>query len=71
MINIGRRPTIGDNLTPSIEAYLDGFSGNLYDSPIKLSFKEYIRQEQKMHSLDELRSQLQSDLATLRKQQPR
>lgn len=67
MINIGSRPTVGDNLPATVEAHLDGFEGDLYNRPMRLSFSSRLRDERKMQSMDELRSQLASDLDTLRR----
>ena len=66
MLNIGNRPTIGDN-RQTIEAHLFNFSGNLYGQTIGVYFVDKIRDEHHFASLDELRAQLEADCRTVRK----
>lgn len=62
MLNIGCRPTIDINNAPiSIEANIFDFSDNLYGQPIKIEFLDFIRDEQKFNSRDELRNQINLD----------
>lgn len=61
LINVGKRPTIGDNYETNIEAYLLDYSGDLYDKKIQISFTERIRDEVKFDNLEKLRQQLLKD----------
>jgi len=62
MVNIGFRPTVDKELNRlSVEAHLIGFEGDLYDQTITISFVERIRDERKMSSLEELKTQLSRD----------
>ena len=63
MANIGHRPTIGDRTKdqPIIEVNLFDFDGDLYGKPIRVSFIDRIRDEEKFDSLDELKAQLEQD----------
>jgi len=62
MVNIGFRPTVDKDLNRlSVEAHLIGFSGDLYDQTITIVFVSRIRDERKMSSLEELKSQLKKD----------
>jgi len=63
MANIGHRPTIGDRTKdqPIIEVNLFDFNGDLYGKPIRVSFIDRIRDEEKFDSLDELKAQLEQD----------
>ena len=65
MVNIGFRPTV-DKGKPqlSVESHLIGFNGDIYGQTIVLSFIERIRDERKMSSLEELKSQLAKDYDT-------
>ena len=46
MVNIGCRPTVDGECAPiSVEAHLDGFSGDLYDQQVKLEFLHRHRPE--------------------------
>ncbi len=61
MLNIGLRPTVGDQLSPSIEVNIFDFKGDIYDSKIKVRFLSHIREEIKFNSLDDLKTQLHKD----------
>ena len=65
MLNIGNRPTIGDN-RQTIEAHLFNFSGNLYGQTIDVYFVDKIRNERQFASIDELREQLNADCKTVK-----
>ena len=66
MVNIGCRPTVDGECAPiSVEAHLDGFSGDLYDQQVKLEFLH--RHRPSAWPLPEaLRVQLAADLTALR-----
>ena len=58
--NIGSRPTVnGHHVT--VEAWLLDFEGDLYGRALTLYFHQFLRPEQKFHSLDELKAQIQKD----------
>ena len=61
MVNIGSRPTVGDGLSPTIEANIIDFSGNLYGKPLAIRFMKRLRDEQKFPDLAQLKSQLEKD----------
>lgn len=67
MVNVGFRPTV-DKLSHrlSIEAHLLDFDGDLYGQLLHLKLTRRIRDERRMESLDELRSQLAIDLEACR-----
>lgn len=68
MLNIGCRPTIDKNNAPiSIEANIFDFSGDLYDKTIKIHFLDFIREELKFNSLEELRNQIAIDKTAVQK----
>lgn len=66
MLNIGVRPTVGGNLTQTIEVHLLDFSGDLYEQALTLQLVARLRDEQKFGSLDELKAQLAKDAAAAR-----
>jgi len=66
IINIGTNPTVNDDNNIRIEAYLDGYDGNLYEHYVQVSFLTYIRDERKFASLDDLKKQLESDIQLVR-----
>ncbi len=61
--NIGTRPTFGDNLEPSIETHVIDWSGDLYGDVLRVRFLHRLRDEKKFGSIDELKSQIESDVA--------
>ncbi len=61
MLNIGCRPTIGENGMRTIEAHLLHFDGNLYESSLRIEFIERIRGEKKFNSREELADQIKKD----------
>lgn len=64
VVNIGRRPTVDtrDNAPLSIEAHLIGFQGNLYGSPIVLSFGRKLRDEKRFDGLAQLKDAIANDV---------
>ncbi|HYE78498.1 MAG TPA: riboflavin kinase, partial [bacterium] len=60
--NVGIRPTFGPGGTPSVEAHLLDFSGDLYGAPMTLHFLEYLRPERRFTDLGALREQLGKDV---------
>ncbi len=64
--NIGVRPTVseGDNLT--VETFILDFSGDLYESNIRVEFFHFIRSEQKFEDMEALQAQIRRDAETAR-----
>lgn len=62
MVNVGVVPTFKkDAVKPSIEVYILNFSKNIYGEEIVLKWCDFIREEKKFSSVDQLISQLKSD----------
>ena len=59
--NIGLRPTFGDSTTTTVEAYVMGYSGDLYGQQIRLGFVQRLRDERKFEDVDALRAQIEAD----------
>jgi len=59
--NIGVCPTVSDR-KKHIEAYIVGYSGDLYGSEIRLEILDFIRPEIKFNSKDELIMQIKLDI---------
>jgi riboflavin kinase / FMN adenylyltransferase len=64
--NIGVRPTVDGSKKPLLEVHLFEFSRSIYGAVIDVIFKRKLRDEQKFASLDELKAQLQTDIAQAR-----
>jgi riboflavin kinase/FMN adenylyltransferase len=60
MMNIGIKPTVGDNV-PTIEVHLLDFSEDIYGQKIQVNVIERLRDEQKFESFEALKSQLEID----------
>jgi len=60
--NIGVRPTFGDSTNTTIEAYVMGYSGDLYGQQVRLGFVQRLRDERKFEDVDALRAQMEADL---------
>ena len=64
--NIGVRPTVDGSKKPLLEVHLFDFGRSIYGAVIDVVFKRKLRDEQKFASLDELKAQLQTDIAQAR-----
>lgn len=63
--NVGTRPTV-DGLRLRLEVHLLDFSGNLYGRYLETRFLQRLREEKKFASVDELRAQIERDIAAAR-----
>jgi riboflavin kinase/FMN adenylyltransferase len=60
MMNIGIKPTLGDNV-PTIEVHLLEFSEDIYGQEIQVNVVDRLRDEQKFETFEALKSQLEID----------
>jgi riboflavin kinase / FMN adenylyltransferase len=60
--NIGTRPTFGDGTETSVETHVMAWSGDLYGDVVRVRFLHRLRDEKKFGSIDELKSQIGSDV---------
>ncbi|HEY9835771.1 MAG TPA: bifunctional riboflavin kinase/FAD synthetase, partial [Vampirovibrionales bacterium] len=60
-LNIGTRPTIDAIATPTVEVHLLDWSGDLYGKTLTLHLEHFLRPQQKFDSLDQLKTQIQTD----------
>ena len=65
-VNVGVRPTFGQDLHPLVEAYLLDFDGDLYGQRLTLEFVDRLRGEQKFESVEELVAQMHRDVERTR-----
>lgn len=61
MMSIGHNPTVNDTDEIFIEVNVFNFDKDIYGEKIKIRFVEYIRDEVKFNSLDELKKKLDED----------
>jgi riboflavin kinase/FMN adenylyltransferase len=65
MMNIGIRPTVSSKGIKTVEAFILGYSGNLYGVSLRFTLLRFIREERKFSSLEELKNQLEKDKKTV------
>ncbi len=61
VVNIGNKPTFGDQLTSTIEVHILDFDDDLYSKQMRVVFKDRIRDEIRFDSSDLLRAQIAKD----------
>ena len=61
--NIGTRPTFGADNESSVETFVMNWSGDLYGDVVRVRFLHRLREEKKFGSIDELKSQIERDVA--------
>jgi riboflavin kinase/FMN adenylyltransferase len=64
-ISIGVRPTVNTG-EPAVEAYLLDFDGDLYGRRVRLEVLRRLRDERRFGSVEELRAQIDDDVARVR-----
>ena len=65
--NIGTRPTFDDRRGTSIETHVINWSGDLYGDVVRVRFLYRLRDETKFGSVEELKRQIESDVAHARR----
>lgn len=65
--NVGLRPTFQAEAEPTVEVHILDFNARLYDEFVEVAFLERIRDEKKFESVDQLKKQIEADLAYVRK----
>ncbi len=63
--NVGKNPTVGLLKHQIVESYIKDINEDLYGESIYVSFIEYLRDEKKFDSLDDLKAQLEKDKKTI------
>ena len=63
--NVGTQPTF-EQTGEVVECFVSGYSGNLYDSELKIYFDEFIREIKKFDSIEQLIEQLHQDLKVIK-----
>jgi riboflavin kinase / FMN adenylyltransferase len=65
--NIGMRPTFGDVDRPVVEAHIFDVDRDLYDTTVRLSFVQRLRDERAFPDVDALRAQIEADCRSARR----
>lgn len=66
IVNIGKRPTFGSSLIPTVEVHLLDFSGHLYGKKLKVELRYFLRPEKSFASSHELIEQIEDDIRKVR-----
>lgn len=61
--NVGCKPTIKGDNPVGVETYIIDFCQDIYDKVVTVQFIEFIRPEMKFSSIDELKQQMNNDIA--------
>ena len=61
LTNIGKRPTIDSEQVVNVETYIYDFNEDVYGKIVRVYVKNFIRKEQKFHSIDELKLAIEND----------
>ena len=64
--NIGRRPTVGDDLESRLEAHIFDYQGDLYGAELAVSLHAYLRAERRFDSFETLKAQIVADAEAAR-----
>jgi len=65
--NIGTRPTFGDVDRTIVETHIFDLTRDLYDTPVRLSFVQRLRDERAFPDVDALRTQIEADCRSARR----
>jgi riboflavin kinase/FMN adenylyltransferase len=65
-LSIGTMPTFGDN-ERQIEAFVLGFSGNLYGKVLRVEVLDWVREQWKLASAEALRVQIEKDVNVIQR----
>ena len=66
VMNIGVKPTFGDNLHHCVEVHVIDFSGDMYGSDVVVSVQRRLRGEMSFVSIEALRQQIKSDVESVK-----
>jgi riboflavin kinase / FMN adenylyltransferase len=65
--NIGMRPTFGDVERPVIEVHIFDYARDLYDTTLRVSFLQRLRDERAFPDVDALKAQIEADCRSARR----
>ena len=66
VLNIGLTPTVADNKEVKIEVHIFDFDKNIYGENLDIQINQFIREEMKFNSTEELIKQINIDISTLK-----
>ncbi|MBR5376737.1 MAG: bifunctional riboflavin kinase/FAD synthetase [Lachnospiraceae bacterium] len=60
--NVGVRPTVSEDSRPSVETYIYDFDDDVYGETLRVELLHFLRGEKKFDSIEELKSQMKTDM---------
>lgn len=60
--NVGRRPTVDDEMHRTIETYLLDFDKDIYGQKVVLELHQFLRPIKKFASIEEVKAQVEEDI---------
>ena len=66
MTNVGNNPTVADGLNKVVETNIFDFKKDIYGRQVQIFVVEYVREEQKFASIDDLKCQISKDMELIR-----
>lgn len=66
MTNIGRKPTVSSSNQVGVETYIYDFNEDVYGRDIEVKLLEFKRPEMKFDNVEELKAQMEKDIASIR-----
>ncbi|MFM8885519.1 MAG: riboflavin kinase, partial [Chthoniobacterales bacterium] len=70
ILNLGMRPTVSHDAKRVLEVHLFDFDGDLYGMDLEVEFVRFVRPEKKFASVDQLRDQIERDIAAVSEKKP-
>ena len=61
IVNVGVKPTVGSGEKRIMEAHILGFDEDIYGQEIEVELGDFVREERKFNSMEELRAQIAKD----------
>ena len=68
LTNVGVKPTVSSESKPVFETHILDFDGDLYGVQVKITLLRFLRKERCFNSLEDLRAQIDEDIAEARKE---
>ena len=65
--NVGIKPTVSSESKPVLETHILDFDGDLYGITVKVTLRRFLRKERCYATLEELKGQIEKDIAIVRK----
>lgn len=65
--NIGYKPTVSSEHILGIESFLLNFNGDCYDKTVEVQLLDFVREERKFSSIDELKNEITNNIVTAQK----